>query len=648
MFQLHNVTRKFGNELALNNVSLSINKGLNFILGSSGSGKTTLLKIISGMDKDFTGEAFYENMDIKTLTNSEKSYFYNNIFGFVWQDFNLMEELTVLENIMLPGFLKKSSSTKNAEKLLKDLKLWDIADKKVKYLSGGQKQRVAIIRELMKNPKVIIADEPTSALDEKTSKEVITLLRAIAKSRTVIIVTHDTSLVTDKDAVFELDKGELVLNTSRGANAKVIDVPTTSGHKLALNNAFSIAKTSIKRSSGKFIVSTISLMVAAVLLLTTFSGAIQNSSQSSFDELFKTYGDGLLDISVIDSFMSASGTGGKDKDEPNADVNQDISGLYEKYSTDDRVSLFGFMQAYNDISIDYDGKNYKVESSGNSPVVNKVLSGKMPSGSDYEVAVPESFIKELGITNEQAIGKEIDFSSRVYNWSTGEPVLKDVKIKATIVGVVDTTVVMVYEGNTTEYNIDDSFFFSKTALDDMSSQAEIDSSNLDFFIRANTPADMIAIKDELNEKGIVPLGRFELLEDMVRLNDQSTQQSGSASAIIGILSVIMVISIFLITSIMKRREYAIYKVSGFNNAHLHLLNLYDTIIQATTAALLMLVTSPLINFATKAFFGTNILNFKMLSTGVLLTFVVGLIAFTTSSFIYSKTDITLALKTGDR
>ena len=136
---------------------------------------------------------------LKTLTSNEKSYFYNNIFGFVWQDFNLLEDLSVLENVLLPQYLKDNQNQKNAEKILKELEIFNLAQQKVKYLSGGQKQRVAIARELMKNPQVIIADEPTSALDEKTSKITMDILKTISKNRTVIIVTHDTSLIGHKE-----------------------------------------------------------------------------------------------------------------------------------------------------------------------------------------------------------------------------------------------------------------------------------------------------------------------------------------------------------------------------------------------------------------------------------------------------------------
>jgi ABC-type lipoprotein export system ATPase subunit len=647
MFEIKNMSKQYNGEFALKNISLTMGKGLNFIVGASGSGKTTLLKILSGMEQDFDGEAYYCGKSIKELTSNEKSYYYNNIFGFVWQDFNLLEDLTVLENILLPKYLKNSQNQKNAETLLKDLNIIELAHQKVKYLSGGQKQRVAIARELMKNPKVIIADEPTSALDEKTAKTTMDILKAISKHRTVIVVTHDTNLIDNKSNIIHLDKGELIAAPQEFIT-KTENIKYNQGHRLSIKNAISLTKSNVKSKFGRFLVSTLALMIAGILCLTTVSGAIGGSSQGEFDKLIETYGEGLKDISLVGSFMDAGGTGGNKEEKPNANVTQDIGGLYDRYVGDERIDFSAFLRAFEDIKVTLSGKEYKIQGTGSTPSINKLIAGKMPTGKENEIVVPVRFVETLGISNEQAIGKEIDFSGSIYNWDTGNPISKNVTITATIVGVADTTVYYEYEGKLSEYSVDDSFFFSKTALDDMTRQAGIKNDTMNFLIRAKTPADMISIKDELNETGIVPLGRFELVEDIVRLNEQTTEQSGSASVLIGMLSVVMVIAIFLITGFMRKREFAIYKVSGFNNAHLSLLNFTEMISGTITAILLMLVTSPLINIATKGLFNTNILNSKMLFMGVLMIALVAVVAYFSTAITFIKTNTTTALKTGDR
>ncbi|EPD53726.1 hypothetical protein HMPREF1210_00549 [Paenisporosarcina sp. HGH0030] len=640
MFEIKNVSKQYNGEFALNNISFTMGKGLNFIVGASGSGKTTLLKIISGMEQDFDGEVYYCGKNIKELTSNEKSYFYNNTFGFVWQDFNLLEDLSVLDNVLIPQYLKNKQNHKNAEKVLKELKIFDLAQRKVNSLSGGQKQRVAIARELMKNPKVIIADEPTSALDEKNSETTMDILKAISKNRTVIVVTHDVNLIDSNSNVIDLDEGEFVALPQKNVT-KTEKLTYGESHRLSIKNAFSMTKSNVKSKFGRFLVSALSLMIAGILLLTTVSGTIESSSQGDFDELIDTYGDGLKDISIVGSFTSAEGAGDNQEEKPNADISQDIGGLYDQYVGDERVDFTAFLQAFDNIKVTVSGKEYQIQGSGTVPTINKLVAGNMPTGKDNEVVVPKSFVKMLGISNEQAIGKEIDFSSGIFNWDTGEPVIKDASITATIVGVADNTV-------SSEFTVDDSFFFSKAALDDLRRQAGIENNAMNFLIRAKTPTDMISIKDELNAQGIVPLGQFELVEDIVRLNEQTTEQSGSASMFIGTLAVVMVIAISLITGFMRQREFAIYKVSGFNSAHFSLLNLTEKITEIMTAILLMLVTSPLINIATKGLFSASILNSKMLISGVIFIALVGAAAFFTTAISFIMTKTAIALKTGDR
>lgn len=647
MFEIKKVSKQYNGEFAINNISLTMGKGMNFIVGASGSGKTTLLKIISGMDQDFDGEVTYCGKNIKELTTSEKSYFYNNIFGFVWQDFNLLEDLSVLENVLLPQYLKNKLKQKNANNILKELKIFDLAQRKVNSLSGGQKQRVAIARELMKNPKVIIADEPTSALDEKNSETTMDILKSISKNRTVIVVTHDVNLIDSDSNIIDLDEGEFVASPQKNVT-KIEKLTYGESHRLSIKNAFSMTKSNVKSKFGRFLVSVLSLMIAGVLLLTTVSGTIASSGQGDIEKLLSTYGDALKDISIVSSFTSAVGTDDNQEEKPNADVSQDIGGLYNQYVGDERVDFTAFLQAFDNIKVTVDGKEYPIEGTGTVPSINKLIAGKMPTGKDNEVVVPDSFVKSMGISNEQAIGKEIDFSTAIYNWDTGDPVIKNASITAKIVGVADNTTYMELEGNVEEFTIGDSFFFSKTGLDDLRGQAGIENEAMDFLIRAKTPTDMIAIKDELNEKGIAPLGQFELVEDIVRLNDQTTEQSGSASMFIGILALVMVMAISLITGFMRKREFAIYKVSGFNNVHFSLLNLTEKITEIMTAILLMLVTSPLINIATKGLFSASILNSKMLISGVQFIALVGVAAYLTTAIAFIMTKTSTALKTGDR
>ncbi|MEG1001764.1 MAG: ATP-binding cassette domain-containing protein [Clostridium sp.] len=648
MFRLKNITKKYNQNYALNDISLSIGKGMNFIIGASGSGKTTLLKIITGMEADFDGEVYYDDKNIKKLNKKERSYFYNNVFGFIWQDFNLLENLTVVENILLPSYLKDKSDIKYANKLIRDLKLKNIENKQVKYLSGGQKQRVAIARELMKRPQVVLADEPTSALDKKASDEVMRILRDISKISTVIIVTHDTSFITTQDSVYELDKGELISENSVELKDKLAKFSMSRQSRVPMKQLLQLVKTNVIRNKGRFIFSVLALILSTCFLLTTVSGSINNNSQSAFDELFETYGDSLLDIGLYNSFTSAAGTDGNNNDKPDANVNQDISGLYEKYSNDKRVSLISYLQAFDDIEISVDNKNYQIQSSGSIPVVNKMIVGRMPEGSEKEVVVPESFVKSLGISPENFLNKEITFTGNITKWNGNNPSSYKTSDKVKVVGVMDTTMKNIYEGKKYDYVIEDSFLFSKSALFSLLDQAGKNVNEMSILMRAKTPKDMIDLKNEMNGNGIVPIGRFELLEDIVKVNSVSAEQSSTANIVIALLSIVTVIAIFMISGILRKKEYAILKISGYSNSKLRAINAIEIFSELICGFVLMIIVSPLLNKLILKIFSVKIITTSTIGVSLLLLFGVTLIGYILTEIICETTNITKTLSSGEK
>ena len=197
---------------ALNNVSLTIPKGeFALIVGSSGSGKSTLLNMIGLLDKPTTGSVIIDDTDTSTLQDAQISSFRNEKLGFVFQFSNLLADLTVLENVMLPRQIKNDTDNlqDDAMNLLKMVGLEDTADRFSNKISGGQAQRVAIARGLINNPALILADEPTGNLDSKSANSVIDLMKSTAKrlNQTFVIVTHDKSQFGDVDRIITIKDG---------------------------------------------------------------------------------------------------------------------------------------------------------------------------------------------------------------------------------------------------------------------------------------------------------------------------------------------------------------------------------------------------------------------------------------------------------
>ena len=196
---------------ALDNVSFSIKKGeFVLIVGSSGSGKSTLLNMIGLLDKPTQGKVLVDGFDTSNLTDNEISAFRNEKLGFVFQFANLLADLTVLENVLLPSQIQLDSPTSDkAKEVLEKVGLSDQLFKRANKISGGQAQRAAIARGLVNNPTVVLADEPTGNLDSVTAKNIVELMKRMAKDlgQTFIVVTHDRTQFGDVDRIITIKDG---------------------------------------------------------------------------------------------------------------------------------------------------------------------------------------------------------------------------------------------------------------------------------------------------------------------------------------------------------------------------------------------------------------------------------------------------------
>ena len=197
---------------ALKDISITVNKGeFILIVGSSGSGKSTLLNMIGLLDKPTSGQILIDGTETTNLNDSKISSFRNNKLGFIFQFSNLLPDLTVLENVMLPRQIQgtNSSAKHDAIELLKLVGLEDQLQKRANKISGGQSQRVAIARGLVNHPTIVLADEPTGNLDSISSKKIVQLMKLMSKKleQTFIVVTHDRHQFGDVDRVITIKDG---------------------------------------------------------------------------------------------------------------------------------------------------------------------------------------------------------------------------------------------------------------------------------------------------------------------------------------------------------------------------------------------------------------------------------------------------------
>ncbi len=216
VLEISGVTKIYGERensvTALNNASFSIEKGeFVLIVGSSGSGKSTLLNMIGLLDRPTTGTICIDGIDTTNLSDNKISSFRNKKLGFIFQFSNLITDLTVFENVLLPRQIAGSndSAEKDAMELLKAVGIEDQINKRANKISGGQAQRVAIARGLINKPSIVLADEPTGNLDSVSAEIIVQLMKSMCKKlgQTFIIVTHDRHQFGDVDRVITIKDG---------------------------------------------------------------------------------------------------------------------------------------------------------------------------------------------------------------------------------------------------------------------------------------------------------------------------------------------------------------------------------------------------------------------------------------------------------
>ena len=206
---------------ALEDVSFEMSQGaLALVAGPSGSGKTTLLNLIGALDRPDRGKIIVDGSEITRLSRAAAARYRNERVGFIFQSYNLLPQLTALENVVLPLLPKRRPDRRRAVELLDAVGLSDRSSHRPPELSGGEQQRVAIARALANDPALILADEPTGNLDDDNARNIAELLSSTCRERgkTLILVTHDRQMIRPVDHVFDIRDGSLTLMESVSAS----------------------------------------------------------------------------------------------------------------------------------------------------------------------------------------------------------------------------------------------------------------------------------------------------------------------------------------------------------------------------------------------------------------------------------------------
>lgn len=433
-------------------------------------------------------------------------------------------------------------------------------------------------------------------------------------------------------SVFELDKGVLY-RCDTASNPPVKCKPPAQKKSLSIKSALSMTKVNFKRQLGKMVSLVLAMTVAASCLIVNFSGMLSGSSYKAFQQLLEKQGNSILNLDIVSSFMGAAGTG-EDQSANSQSVTQDISRLMEQYQNDPRVEGITMISPISDAVVNLDGKDFIIEFSGQAPVFNKIVAGTNADNREHQVVLPEALVKKMGRTNEEIIGKELSFLGTVYNWNSGAPVEMPISFAATVSGVADTSYGIEIEGEVIKFEHEDSLFLSLAVMKDIYAQAEKENPSYSFTIRPTSPENYLELYDELMAMGIVPLGRVEMIRDIVGLKGDALAQTGISYALIAVLSVLAALSVCLGCSVMRKKEYAVYQLSGFTKADITALTLVEYMGMFLVSGVLCAVMAMLL--------GTP------MWLGLALSLGVSVLCFGENSLLATRVNPLTALKTGGR
>lgn len=447
MYKLVNVSKTYGKGSGAVNVLKSVNLsfpdvGLVSILGKSGSGKSTLLNMLTGLDSPSSGKVYFINKDINKLKAKEKKSYQNQTIGILFQHFNLFNDLSCVENVMLPSLINgvsKEESKKLATDLFNKYHLEKLMNQKYGTLSGGEKQRVALLRALINKPRVIIADEPTGALDSENSILIMEELKNLSNDHLVIVVTHNETLISNyEDYRINIVDGKTnELNSNNNDKYQI-----KPNGKIKFHAITTFIKRHLSKHKVRNLITASSIMFASLCLLISFgyiSGAKSSIDNYKKQSLLYTYATVAkkTKVEVPDSPIIISKLTRPTFEEIDFLIN-DINSLMVE---NNYQAIFPSVPTFN-----FDSKN--ISDIEFAPVYdfsiydNLLVSGVLPKQDNFfEVCVNEEFVRHFGYTNQAIVDHVFNFDtlSEINNKNLVGKVIKDeiyFNQKVRITGVV--------------------------------------------------------------------------------------------------------------------------------------------------------------------------------------------------------------------
>ncbi|MDF9867057.1 putative ABC transport system permease protein [Bacilli bacterium PM5-3] len=585
ILELKKITKEFSIDKkssfkALNDISLGFNKGeFVSILGPSGCGKSTLLNVIAGLDMPTSGELIIDGKSTKKYKEKDWDFYRKNNIGFVFQQFNLIEHLSALENVeivmSLTGINKKIRRTRAIELLNKVGINEKHANHLPSELSGGQKQRVAIARALANDPDIILADEPTGALDTKTGIIIMNLLKEVAKDKLIIMVTHNQKLAYEYSSrVVRILDGEITLDECIKNEASTDEISTLSkkNKSMPFKEAFKLSLRNMKKKMGRVVITALagSIGIAGISLVLGLS----NGANIFIDDQIIKFGSS----NVMQVSKTEKNKDGEIKEVTNKKKFDFIKENEEVTNIRPQLQKLGSWQVKKEV---LETEAYALAPTTNQEFLNDFLVGKLPKENKNELLINKALARELmGIYNydkdttkyEKILNKKItlDLKSSGY---IGTQTFK-------VVGIIDE--IDVNQGFL-YYNYNDlKDFYQKTKMFDKSIYDLTMKKVTNYEVSIKNPRELNNVKDWIYDQsgtkaqGSMMSGMMGATSEGISVVSFAIIFQSALNTLINIAQLVMIaflvislivssilIAIVLFSSILERRtEIGILKAVG--------------------------------------------------------------------------------------
>ncbi|WP_319995422.1 ATP-binding cassette domain-containing protein [Trichococcus shcherbakoviae] len=641
---------------ALKDVQLSFEKGeLVSIIGESGSGKSTLMNLLGGLDSQFDGEILVDGENIGQFKEKEMVAFHKEKIGFIFQSFNLVPHLSILDNVTLAMTLSNiDSKTRKAraKEVLEQLGLKDHYQKKPSQLSGGQKQRVAIARALVNDPDIIIADEPTGALDSQTSDQVLDIIQDIAKTgKLVIMVTHSERVASRSTRIVTIDDGKIINDEKRPPlqfHDNAFQIKEKQENKnLSFFAAIRMALLNMKEKLSRNILIALggSIGIMSIILMLALGKGVNDYLTDTMNENVnpiisearmteETQSDTSASVETVAEAAPAqpSGMGGGGgiggtliADNPAAQLSKNIPfeeaniAELEAIPNVEKLELSYASFSMGSDTVVYEGENYPFMNFGTTSEFmtdSNILYGEFPE--QDEVLITEEMADGMAGTPEDMIGKEIEVKLAV----NGNPL----NGTYTVSGIYTAGNAIGPSGAF------DSVFMTMDTFSDMNAENGLTVEPNVAYLFADETSNSQDIKDAINGLGYAGSSTDTLAKTFTKLLDIFTYILAGVAGISLFVSAIMILTVLYISVVERTQEIGVIKAIGGRNKDIRrifvsesfLIGLFSGLLGVGIAALL----STIGNVAVERIFGTTILHMTPTYAllGILASVIISVIA----------------------